>query len=338
VVIVPIVGAAWFFFGPAGSIRKIDLIARPYVDSDTRVTGMALAAFIDTGKPSSLSGSADLKIQLGGTSVYSGQVDVSDSRAMKNLPLNQFAVGNGDYRVQFTFQGAATSTMFTLSEIIEKVNLTAFNITTINNATLVQPGSARIGFTATFLSDNDVTQLATDRDQFELEIIREGVPEKHTEPVGTKTQINQNYPVAGNGNYIVKATFHNSKVKAGTAHSTIEALANDSFTWQPFVVVSIPPTPVARSDKTAAPWKLSEGGATFKFDGTGSITYEGATMWNYTWDYGDGLGENVSKTTHTYTTPVPAGVDYLKYVVTLTVTDSNERSASTQIEVTVTKT
>jgi hypothetical protein len=333
VVIVPIVGATWFFFGPAGSIRKIDLLARPYVDNG--VTGMALAAFIDTGKPSSLSGSADLKVLLGSTNVYSGQVDVSDSRAMKNLPLNQFAVANGDYRVQFTFQGAATSTVFTISEIIEKVNLTAFNITTVNNATLVQPGSARLGFTATFLSNNDVTQMATDRDQFEIEMIREGVSEKHTEAVGTKTQINKNYPVAGNGNYTVRATFLNSKVKPGSAYSTILAQANDSSTGRPFTIITIPPTSVPRSDKSTTQWKLADGGGTFKFDGTGSIAYEGATMVNYTWDYGDFLGEDGPKTTHTYTA-LPTADYPQKYIVTLTITDSNGQFASAQIQVTVT--
>lgn len=335
VVIVPIVGAAWFFFGPAGSIRKIDLIARPYVDSDTRVSGMALAAFIDAGKPSALSGSADLKILRAGSSVYSGQIAVSESRAMKNIPLDQFAVGNGDYRVEFTFQGAATSTVFVVTEIIEKVNLTAFNITTINNATLVAPGSARIGFTATFLTSADVSQMATDRDQFEVEIIRGAASEKHTEAVGSKTQLNKNYAVGGNGNYTVKATFINSKVKPGSQYSRIDSLANNSITGQPYTIISIPPTSVAKSDKTTTQWKLSEGGGTFKFDGTGSIAYEGATMVNYTWDYGDGLGEDAAKTTHTFTA-IPTAEFPQKYVVTLTVTDSNGQSASAQIQVTVT--
>jgi hypothetical protein len=339
VVIVPLVGAAWFFFGPAGSIRKIDLIARPYTDSETRVSGMALAAFIDAGKPSALSGTGDLKILRSGTNVYSGQVPVSDSRAMKNLPLNQFAVGNGDYRIEFSFQGAAMSTTFTISEIIEKVNLTSFCITTINNATLVQPGTARIGFTATFLNSADVTQLATDRDQFEVEVIRNGVSEKHTEPVGSRFQLNKNYPVAGNGNYTVKATFLNSKVKPGSQYSRIESVGNDSATGAQVTRIFIPPTAVAKSDKSSAPWKLSEGGATFKFDATGSITYEGATIINYTWDYGDGLGEyEAPKSTHTYTSPVPAGVNQLDYVVTLTIVDSNEQASSAQITVTVTKT
>jgi hypothetical protein len=335
VVIVPIVGAAWFFFGPAGSIRKIDLIARPYVDSDTRVSGMALAAFIDAGKPSALSGSADLRILRAGSSVYSGQISVSDSRAMKNLPFNQFAVGNGDYRVEFTFQGASTTTVFSVTEIIEKVNLTAFNITTINNATLVPAGSARIGFTATFLNLNDVTQLATDRDQFEVEIIKGTASEKHTEAVATRTQVNKNYAVGGNGNYTVKATFLNSKVKPGSPYARIDALANDSSTGQPFTIVTIPPTSAPKSDKTTTQWKLSEGGGTFKFDGTGSIAYEGATIVNYTWDYGDFLGEDGPKTTHTYTA-LPTAEYPQKYVVTLTITDSNGQYAAAQIQVTVT--
>ena len=337
VVIVPVVGAAWFFFGPACSIRKIDLIARPYVDSDTRVSGMALAAFIEAGKPSALSGTGDLKILRSGTSVYAGQVSVSDSRAMKNLPYNQFATGNGDYRVEFTFQGAATSTVFSITEIIEKVNMTSFNITTINNATLVQPGTARIGFTATFLNNAEVTQLATDKDTFEVEIIKGGASEKHTESPGAKTQINKNYPVGGNGNYSLKAVFLNSKVKPGSQYARIEAQAVDYITGQPFTVVTIPPTAVAKSDKQSAAWKLSEGGATFKFDGTGSITYEGATIVNYTWEYGDELGEDGPKTTHTYTTnPAARGVDQLVYDVTLTITDSNGQSAAAKIQVTVT--
>lgn len=335
IVIVPLVGAAYFFFGPAGSIRKIDLIARPYVDPDTRVSGMALAAFIDTGKPSALSGQADLKISLGAASVYSGRMDVSDSRVLRNLPLDQFAIGNGDYRVQFSFQGVTTSTLFTLTEIIEKLNLTAFNITYINNATLVPAGSARLGITLTFLNNNDITQLATDKDRLQVEIIKGGNVEKYTETVGARPQINKNYPVSGNGNYTLRAVFSNSKVKPGSQYATVEATANDSQSKMPYVLVSIPPTAVPRTDKTTAQWKLSEGGATFKFDGTGSITYEGATFRNYTWDYGDDTGEELAKTTHTYT-KVPTVEQALRYVVTLTVVDSNEQSASAQIELTVT--
>ena len=334
VVIVPIIGAAWFFLGPAGSIRKIDLIARPYVDPDTRVSGMALAAFIDTGKPSSLSGSAELKISLGSAGVFSSKVDVSDSKVLRNIPLNQFAIANGDYRVQVSFQGVTTSTVFTLTEIIEKLNVTAFDITNLNNATLVPPGSARLGFTATFLNKADITQLATDKDRLQVEIIKGGNVEKYTETISARPQINKNYPVSGNGNYTVRATFTNSKVKAGSQYSTIEAMANDSQTRQPYTIVTIPPTANAGPDKSAQ-WKLADGGAVVKFDGTASITYEGATVAVYSWDYGDFTGEEGSKTTHTYT-QVPSASEQLKFNAILTITDSNGESSSDTLVVTVT--
>jgi hypothetical protein len=334
VVIVPLIGAAWFFFGPAGSIRKIDLIARPYVGSD-KVSGIQLAAIIDTGKPSSVSGSADVKISHDGAGVYSGRLDVSESQAQRNLPLNQFAVGNGDYRVELSFQGTTTSTVFTLTEIIEWMNVTAFNLTQLNNATLVPAGTARIGFTVTFLSNAEAAQIAAENDRLEVEIIKGGVSEKHTETVGARPQINKNYPVSGNGNYTVRATFFSSKVKPGSQYSRIEATANDSFTKRPYVQVSIPPTAVPRSDKTTAQWKLADGGAVFKFDATGSIAYEGATFWNYTWDFGDDEWSIEAKATHTYT-KVPSADQPLRYIVTLTVVDSNEQSASAQIQVTVT--
>jgi len=335
ILIVTLVAGAWFFWGPAGSISKIDLITRSYKEDITNVSGMALLAIIDTGKPSSLSGSADLKITRDGTAVYSGQVEVSGSQVKKNLPYGQFATGNGEYRVQLTFQGFATTTLFTITEIIEKLNVIAFNLTTYNNATLVPPGSARVGFSVTFLNNNDAAQLATDKDSLEVEIIKGGVSEKHTETVLSLTQVNRNYPVSGGGNYTVRATFSNSKVKAGSQYSKVEAMATDSFTKAPYVIVSIPPTSVPRSDKTTAQWKLADGGAVFKFDATASITYEGATFRNYTWDFGDGDGSIEPKATHTYTMPPGAG-EPLRYVVTLTVVDSNELSASAQIEVTVT--
>jgi len=330
------IAGAWFFLGPAGSISKITLIARSYKEDVTNVSGMALLAMIDTGKPSSLSGSADLKISRAGTGVYSGQVEVSGSQAKKNLPYGQFATGNGDYRVELIYQGFATTTTFSIAEIIEKLEVTAYNITTVNNATLVPPGSARLGFTVTFLNNKDATQWATDKDSLEVEIIKGGVSDKHAEIPRSLTQVKQNYPVSGNGNYTVRATFFNSKVKAGSQYSRIEAMATDTFTKAPYVLVSIPPTAVPRSDKTTAQWKLADGGAVFKFDATGSIAYEGATFWNYTWDFGDGDGSIEPKATHTYTMPPAVGEPPLKYVVTLTVVDSNEQAASTQIEVTVT--
>lgn len=334
VIIVPLAGAAYFFFGPAISIRKIDLIARPYVDEQTRVPGMALAAFIDAGKPSSLSGQGDVRISLSGTRVYSGRMEVSESVAKGNLPLERFATGNGDYRVQFSFQGVTTSTTFTLTEIIEKINFTAFNITHINNPTLVPEGSARLGITVTFMNNANVTQLAAERDGLEIEIIRGGSIEKHTETIGARPQINTNYTVPGNGNYTVRATFTNSKVLPGSQYSRIVAVANDSQTNQPHIIVTIPPTANAGPDKTAQ-WKLSEGGAVVKFDGTASITYEGATVALYSWDYGDGTGEDGPKPTHTYTSP-PSTSEPDRYVAILTITDSNGQSSSDTLAVTIT--
>jgi len=334
ILIVTLVAGAWFFWGPAGSISKIDLITRSYKEDITNVSGMALLAIIDTGKPSSLSGSADLKITRDGTAVYSGQVEVSGSQVKKNLPYGQFATGNGEYRVQLTFQGFATTTMFTITEIIEKLNVTAFNITTFNNATLVPPGSARIGFSVTFLNNNDATQLATDRDSLEVEIIKGGVSEKHTETILSMTQINRNYPVSGNGNYTVRATFLNSKVKPDTQYSKIEALGNDSVTRQPYVTVTIPPFANAGADKTAQ-WRLSDGGAVVKFDGTASIAYEGTTIVLYSWDFGDFTGDEGAKLTHTYTAP-PATGEPLKYNAILIVTDSNGQYSTDTVEITVT--
>ncbi|MBM4248805.1 MAG: PKD domain-containing protein [Euryarchaeota archaeon] len=337
ITIVPVVGVAYFFWGPPGSIQKIDLLARPYADPDTGVSGMAIAAFIDAGKPSAFSGKGDLKISLDGTEVYSGQLDISESRAMRNLPLDQFAVGNGDYRVQFSFQGVTTSTFFTTNEIIERLNFTAFNITHITNATLVPDGNARLGYTVTFLSLADITQLATGRDGLQVEVFKNGAPEnRFTDTIGTKTQVNKNFPVGGNGNYTLKATFTNSKVKPGSKYHKVEAEARDPYTNTSFVLVSIPPTAVPKTDKTTAQWKLADGGATFRFDALGSVAYEGATIVNYTWDFGDGYGDDSPVTTHTYTMPPVAGQPPLKYVVTLAVVDSNQQSVFEQLELTVT--
>jgi len=337
IIIVPLIGVIYFYVGPPGNIKKIDLFARPYTKTDTEVSGLALAAFIDTGKPSQLSGTGNLVISYQGKDVYKDNVDVSDSKGLKDVPMNRFAVGNGDYRVQFSFEGFTARTVFSVSEIIEKLNATAYSMTHNTNATLIPDGQARLGFTATFTNIAGVTQLATKNDKLEVEIDRGTNPEKHTENIAQKVQVNNNYTVPGNGNYTVKMTFTNSKVLTTSPYYNIVVTALDSSKDTPYVIVRIPPTSNAGPDKTAQ-WKIVDGGAVVSFDGTGSVAYEGATipLASYTWNFGDNIGEDgVAKTSHTYSTP-PAAGDTLNYIAILTVTDTNGESSSDTCDVTVT--
>jgi PKD repeat protein len=73
-------------------------------------------------------------------------------------------------------------------------------------------------------------------------------------------------------------------------------------------------------------------GETITFDGTASAVSEdcgcGTTIVSYEWDFGDGETDSGSIVTHSYDT-----VD--TYTVTLTVTDSNGKSAVTSVTVTV---
>jgi PKD repeat protein len=73
-------------------------------------------------------------------------------------------------------------------------------------------------------------------------------------------------------------------------------------------------------------------GQTVTFDGSASTPSTGATISDYTWDFGDGTGDDsggVATDTHAYSTPGT-------YTVKLTITDSNNETNSTTQQVTVT--
>ena len=332
IILVPVIGIVYFFLGPPGDVKKIDLITRPFEREDG--SGVVLFAQIDTGKPSSLSGSADIIISLGGNTVYSGKIDVSDSRASKELQLADFATGNGDYTAKFIYQGFTQTTNFPVNEIIETMNATAWAINVTINATLAPVGTARLGVRVVMMSSSGVIQLATAKDSLEVEVGRGAIPEKYTENVAGKAQFEKNYPLPGNGNYTVKVTFQNSNVKPGTKYSSITSVANDTSNLShPYVYVAIPPQANAGPDQEV-PWKIQDQGAIVTLDGSRSMAYEGATISQYWWDYHDGTAEDQMIVTHKY--PYKNNVETPFYVATLTVTDSNGQISSDEVHIVVT--
>jgi hypothetical protein len=334
IILVPVIGAAYFYLGPAGSIKKIDLIATPYT-TDQGATGLALAAFIDTGKPSDLSGSADLLISYNGSTVYTGSVPVAASKADYKLPLNRFAVGNGNYGIRFTFQGFTSDANFPVTDLIQSLNVTANNITAQTNATLVPQGSALIAVSVVFLNSNDpnnsVSEIATSDDHLTVEIAHGGATEKYTEVLAMGALFSKFYPVTGNGNYTISTTFLSSKVKAGSPYSTIVATARDPY-GQPFVHVQIPPYAVVDGGNKNIPWKI--GGVDVTFGATGSRAYEGATIVSYWWNYHDETVEEGITVTKHYSEKQPYTAD--SYLVTLSVTDSNDATDYIDVSVTFT--
>ena len=324
-IIVPVIGLVYFFYGPSGEIQRMDLIAQPYTDS-FGISGLSLVAQLDTGKPSRLSGTADLLVSFKGNTTYTGTMGISDSQGSKTIPLGRFAIGNGEYTVQAKFQGKASSTTFMASGIIERLNITAYNITRMTNSTL-EYGTARMGVRVIFMSASFETQMATANEKLDIEITGGGGVSKFTENIASKLQLNTNYSLPGNGNYTVKATFHNSKVKADSQYSTITTLANDAHTNGTYVMVFIPPKAEAGPDQTVQ-WKLADGGGKVTLDGSNSIGYGGAKVEFWTWDYGDGYIEDGMKVTYTFQ-------NRDTYFVTLLVSDNNGNTDTDTVRVTV---
>jgi hypothetical protein len=324
-IIIPVIGLAYFFYGPSGEIQKIDLIAQPYTDN-AGISGMSLVVQVDTGKPSHLSGTAELTVVYKDAPTYTGTVGISESQGFKSIPLSQFAIGNGEYTVQAKFLGKTSSTTFTESQIIEKVNVTAYNITRMSNSTIGY-GTARMGITVLFLSNSSVSQMAIATDKLDIEITGGGGTSKYAENVASKMQLNVNYSVPGNGNYTVKVTFQNSKVRTGSQYSTIAALAADSRTNQPYVMVFMPPKAEAGPDQTVQ-WKLVDGGGKVTLDGSNSIAYGGAVVEVWTWDLNDGNIADGKTVTYIFK-------ERTKYPVILLIMDNNGNTDTDICNVTV---
>jgi plastocyanin len=321
-----VAGLVYFFYGPSGDIQAIDLIAQTYTEVSSGVSGMSLVAQVNTGKPSHLSGTADLTISCKGATTYTGTMGISESQGQKNIPLSQFAIGNGEYIVRATFQGRSSTTTFTASSIIERLNITAYNITRMSNST-IEYGTARMGVRVIFMSNSFESQMAIAGDRLDIEITGGGGTSKYTENIARKPQLNVNYSVPGNGNYTVKATFHNSKVKTDSQYSTFTTLATDAQTNQTFVMVFMPPKAAAGPDQTVQ-WKLVDGGGKVTLDGSNSIAYGGGRVTNWTWDYGDGYIEEGMKVTYTFQ-------NRDTYIVTLLVSDNNGNTDTDTCTVTV---
>jgi len=332
IILVPVIGFAYFFYGPAGDVKKIDLIARPYTKDDD--SGMVLVAQIDTGKPSSLSGAADLVISFNGSTVYTGKMDVQDSRSNRELSLGDFVVENGNYTVDFKFQGFSQKAVFPVDGIIENVNATSWAINSTINATAAPPGTARLGVRVIMTTATGLSQMASSKDKLTIEIGRGGTPDKYTESLSGKARFEKTYPIPGNGNYTVNVTFQNSKVKPGSKYSQLTVQATDSNNQtHSFVYVAIPPVANAGPDQTVA-WKVQDQGAVVTLDGSRSTAYEGTTIMEYWWNYNDGTAEDGVKVTHKYTQKNDVETPF--YVVTLTVKDSNGQISSDEVHIIVT--
>jgi len=332
IILVPVIGFAYFFYGPAGDVKKIDLIARPYTKDDD--SGMVLVAQIDTGKPSSLSGAADLVISFNGSTVYTGKMDVQDSRSNRELSLGDFVVENGNYTVDFKFQGFSQKAVFPVDGIIENVNATSWAINSTINATAAPPGTARLGVRVIMTTATGLSQMASSKDKLTIEIGRGGTADKYTESLSGKARFEKTYPIPGNGNYTVNVTFQNSKVKPGSKYSQLTVQATDSNNQtHSFVYVAIPPVANAGPDQTVA-WKVQDQGAVVTLDGSRSTAYEGTTIMEYWWNYNDGTAEDGVKVTHKYTQKNDVETPF--YVVTLTVKDSNGQISSDEVHIIVT--
>ena len=331
IIIVPVAGVIYFYYGPAGDVQRIDVIAQPFTDRTG--SGMYLVAQVDTGKPSSLSGTADVTTSFNGTTTYTGTMGISESQGTKSMLFNQFCVGNGDYRVDVKFMGKSSTATFKATGIIEKLTVSAFNITRKDNATM-EPGTARMGVLVIFMSNAGQAQVPVTADSIDINENGGGGFSKYTESVGAKTQLSVNYSLPGNGNYTINATFHNSKVKAGSQYATISQVASDSNTKQPFVLVFIPPAANAGNDQTVQ-WKALDGGGKVTLNGSGSIAYGGATITDYQWEFNDGTYDTGMIITHTFAQKNDPTENNPFYDVILTVTDSNGNLSTDHVHVTV---
>jgi len=324
IILVPVVGAVYFYYGPAGSIKRIDLFVSPVLG-----TSYQFNVNIDTGKPSKISGEADLFITRAGTNVYTGKMPISESTGSKTVNYRDFVTGNGDYNVALQFQDQRATKSINITTIVEMMNVSANPINNTANPS-VPVGTTRINVLVVFLDNRYITQRAVTGDVLDIEITKVGMAAtKYTETVNGKAQFSKTYPADG-GNYTVKATLTNSRLKAGSEAATITMDAHDSITGGSTIFVNIPPTAEAGQNQTVR-YNPLELGVTVNFDGSNSKDYDG-TLVKYQWDFGDQLSAEPSaegvKVSHKYTSRS-------SYTVTLTVVDNDGEIASDDIVVIV---
>jgi len=147
IIIVPIIAGAYYYLGPSRLTElKISNIAPDNVDRrGIYIIGSA------TGGGQSFSKDADLIIYHDDEQVFVGKASFKQSLLNLFLPLDRFAVGNGEYEFRLRYGGVEDRFYYDLDMVVEELGVYAtgaFN----TNVPGIDPFECAYSYTVTFLT------------------------------------------------------------------------------------------------------------------------------------------------------------------------------------------
>jgi len=147
IIIVPIIAGVYYYLGPS---RLTELSISNVTPDDVDRKGVHIIGSA-TGGGQLFSGDATLVIYYDDEQVYVGKATFKESLLNQYLPLDSFAVGNGEYELRLRYGGVEDRFYFDLDMLVEELGVYASGVYDIN-----VPGIARYecvyGYTVTFLT------------------------------------------------------------------------------------------------------------------------------------------------------------------------------------------
>jgi hypothetical protein len=121
IIIVPVVAVVWYAWGPT---RLDEIVITQVVLEDVNRKSVKLIGAAEGGG-SSFEEDVDLIIFYDDEQVYKGKVPFKDNLLNHNLPLNEFARGNGQYEFRLRYEEFKDSYFYDLVAVVEELNVFA---------------------------------------------------------------------------------------------------------------------------------------------------------------------------------------------------------------------
>ncbi len=121
IIIVPVIAVVYYAFGPT-RLDSIELTSVVIDDVNRRSVNLIGAA---EGGGSAFNEEVDLLIYYEEEEVYKGKVPFKDDLLDHDLPLEEFAKGNGQYEFKLRYDGFSDSYFYDLVAVVEELNVFA---------------------------------------------------------------------------------------------------------------------------------------------------------------------------------------------------------------------